>query len=108
MAVLGGGGILGGGGNGGSGTDTRYKGPYPTLAALQTAFPTSTTGDFAYVENENTFYVYNGGWQAESTGGALLAINNLSDLSDISTARNNLSVYSETQIDNLIIDGGIF
>ena len=51
-----------GGGTSGPGT-TNFKGHYPTLIALQTAFPTGQDGDWGIIGTSDTIYV----WDSDTT-----------------------------------------
>ena len=62
--------------------------------------PTSSldTGDLFYNSNSNQLKVYNGtGWEVGVTAGSgsLQAVNNLSDVSNVASARSNLGVTDE-------------
>ena len=87
----------------GSLTGGRYLGVFADLTALQTAYPAGVVGDNATVTatNGNIFYWNVSVWSDSGTGyiGNMLSANNLSDVADVPTARNNLNV-DESGTDN--------
>lgn len=70
---------------------------------------TNTTlqvGDISLISRAGTSYKVD--IQQTINNAALLKTNNLSDIPNKATARTNLSVYSQSEIDNLAIDCGTF
>ena len=83
-----------------------------SLATFQGQYTSSTTepsggveGELWFDETQNVMKVHDGSSFVAayvSLGGALISVNNLDDLDNVSTARTNLDVYSQDQTDTLL------
>jgi hypothetical protein len=86
------------------------KGSYATHAELTASLPTGVAGWYAYVASTNTRWFWSTAvtpeaWTDSGSLGepyGLQVYNNLSDLNDFQTARDNLKVHSKTEINDIV------
>jgi hypothetical protein len=80
--------------------DYRYLGAKTSAPSVDNDGNALLTGALYWNTTSNSLFVWNGSqWSAAAfdSSGALVAVNNLSDVADVATARTNLNVYSKTE-----------
>lgn len=80
--------------------DYRYLGAKTSAPSVDNDGNALLTGALYWNTTSNSLFVWNGSqWSAAAfdSSGALVAVNNLSDVADVATARTNLDVYSKAE-----------